>query len=241
MPAEAVGSRDQAFEVKLLLPESVYQSMLSAESHDRIGTAVHRVLRLIRTANSLAAGMPFESVAELEQLLTTGIVDTVESPEAPLLDQRAQTRRLLEQLSDDNELSGFARLAQQLIAAISLPRTLSEPDELQIGGVSDISNRGHLDQLLLSELAQDDLTLAVRLALNEALYLRRESPPLILSLSATADNQQFSRSVLLNSLRCLSQWSPHLQTQLHVWRFHFKTEHKLSGHSPATHAHSRRT
>ncbi|GEM_PF-1470998 len=177
LPAEVVGVRDQAFEVKLLLPKSVYESMQSAESHDWIGTAVHRVLRLVRTANSLAAGMPFESVAELEQLLTTGIVDTVEAPEEPLLDQRAQTRRLLEQLSDDNELSGFARLAKQLIAAISLPRTLSEPDELQIGGVSDISNRGHLDQLLLSELAHDDLTLSVRLALNEALYLRRESPP----------------------------------------------------------------
>ncbi len=177
LPAEVVGAPDQAFEVKLLLPASVYESMQSAESHDWIGTAVHRVLRLIRTANSLAAGMPFESVAELEQLLTTGIVDTVEAPEEPLLDQRAQTRRLLEQLSIDNKLSGFARLAKQLIAAISLPRTLSEPDELQIGGVSDISNRGHLDQLLLSELAHDDLTLSVRLALNEALYLRRESPP----------------------------------------------------------------
>ncbi len=177
LPAECVGARDLAFELKLLLPESVFQSMQSAESNDLIGTAVHRILRLIRIANSLAAGMPFESVAELEQLLKTGIVDIVEAPEEPLLDQRAQTRRLLEQLSDDHELSGFARLARQLIAAISLPRTLSEPDELQIGGVSDISNRGHLDQLLLSELAHDDLTLSVRLALNEALYLRRESPP----------------------------------------------------------------
>ena len=40
---------------------------------------------------------------------------------------------------------------------------------------SDISNRGPLDRLLLSESAHDDLTLAVRIALNEALYLRRES------------------------------------------------------------------
>ncbi|GAG03816.1 unnamed protein product, partial [marine sediment metagenome] len=37
--------------------------------------------------------------------------------------------------------------------------------------------RGSVDRLLVSELAHDDLTLAVRLALNEALYLRRESPP----------------------------------------------------------------
>ncbi|MFT5192965.1 MAG: hypothetical protein ACI9DF_006072 [Verrucomicrobiales bacterium] len=36
---------------------------------------------------------------------------------------------------------------------------------------------GSLDRLLVSELAQDDLVLSARLALNEALYLRRESPP----------------------------------------------------------------
>ena len=46
-----------------------------------------------------------------------------------------------------------------------------------MGGISDISNRGPLDRLLLSELAHDDLTLAVRIATNEALYLRREAPP----------------------------------------------------------------
>ena len=44
------------------------------------------------------------------------------------------------------------------------------------GGVADITNRGPLDRLLLSELAHDDLTLAARVALNEALYLRREPP-----------------------------------------------------------------
>src|SRR5258708_9747749 len=62
------------------------------------------------------------------------------------------------------------------MAAIRLPRRLAEPEELAIGGVADITNRGPLDRLLLSELAHDDLTLAVGVALNEALYLRREPP-----------------------------------------------------------------
>ena len=35
---------------------------------------------------------------------------------------------------------------------------------------------GDFDRLLVSELAHDDLTLSVRIALNEALYLRREAP-----------------------------------------------------------------
>jgi hypothetical protein len=84
---------------------------------------------------------------------------------------------LIATLQDDPELGGVARLARLLLAAIQLPRALSDPDDLPIGGFSDIANRGALDRLLISELANDDLTLAVRVAMNEALYLRRESPP----------------------------------------------------------------
>ena len=86
-------------------------------------------------------------------------------------------RRLIARLHDDPELGGVARIARHLLAALHLPRSLADHEDLPVGGVSDISNRGPLDRLLLSELAHDDLTLAVRVALNEALYLRREAPP----------------------------------------------------------------
>ncbi len=86
-------------------------------------------------------------------------------------------RALLQKLAFDEELSGVARIARQLSAVLHLPRTITDSDEMPLGGISDISNRGTLDRLLLSELAHDDLTLATRVALNEALYLRRETPP----------------------------------------------------------------
>lgn len=86
-------------------------------------------------------------------------------------------RSLIAELKDDEELGGVARLAELLLAAVHLPTPVSQPEELPLGGVTDISNRGSLDRLLLSELAHDDLTLAVRVAMNEALYLRRETPP----------------------------------------------------------------
>jgi len=92
----------------------------------------------------------------------------------PSLSERA--RKLIEQLSRDRELGAVARAARELMAAVRLPRRLAEHDHLAVGGVSDITNRGPLDRLLLSELANDDLTLAARVALNEALYLRREPP-----------------------------------------------------------------
>jgi hypothetical protein len=88
-----------------------------------------------------------------------------------------RVRRLIAELRDDDELGGISRMAGQLLAAIHLPRPIADREDLPVGGVSDISNRGPLDRLLLSELAHDDLTLAVRIAVGEALYLRREAPP----------------------------------------------------------------
>ena len=86
-------------------------------------------------------------------------------------------QRLFSRLDDDEELSGIARLARNLMAVVNLPRPLDDSDDVPVGGVSDISNRGSLDRLLISELAQDDHTLMLRVAMNEALYLRRETPP----------------------------------------------------------------
>lgn len=76
-------------------------------------------------------------------------------------------------------IRGVAAIARHVMAVLSLPRPLDAPDDLPQGGVADITNRGPLDRLLLSELAHDETTLAVRLALGEALYHRRElaAPP----------------------------------------------------------------
>jgi hypothetical protein len=106
----------------------------------------------------------------------TGLDRKVEPAEVEL-PPAERIRQLIAGLVDHPELDGVARMARQLMAAVHLPRAVSDPEDLPLGGVSDIANRGQLDRLLLSELAHDDLTLAVRLALNEALYLRRESPP----------------------------------------------------------------
>lgn len=108
--------------------------------------------------------------------LKTGL-DEVVQPAGEGLSPAEQTRALIARLRDDDELSGLGRLAHDLLAAVTLPRPVAQLEDLPLGGVSDISNRGPLDRLLLSELAHDDLTLAVRVANGEALYLRREQPP----------------------------------------------------------------
>ena len=104
----------------------------------------------------------------------------LDGPLQPLdleLDLRQRIDAVLAALDRDPTWSGLARLSRDLVAAVHLPRTVSDPSDLPLGGFSDITNKGQLDRLLLSELAHDDLTLATRVAMNEALYLRRESPP----------------------------------------------------------------
>lgn len=109
--------------------------------------------------------------------LKTGLDAPVLPADVVVPAEPAAIRALLQALALDDELSGLSRIARNLSAVLQLPRAISDSDELPLGGVSDISNRGTLDRLLLSELAHDDLMLATRVALNEALYLRRETPP----------------------------------------------------------------
>lgn len=124
----------------------------------------------------MADGLARIDAASLELRSRTGLDQSVRSPEKDVAPPQ-KVRQLLAELRSDEELSGLARLACDLMAAVAVPRSLRHRQELPLGGVSDLTNRGSLDRLLISELAQDDLTLAVRVAVNEAMYLRRESPP----------------------------------------------------------------
>lgn len=181
-----------------LLAEIVFE--LSAES--RTSTNAGHVIRLLEMGLGEAFVEPLEcqvpgattydEMCQTLQSLSSFEVDVNryrtrlatgldELPDADSIDLKIppsqRARQLLEELKDDDELSGLARLSQQLMAAVTLPRALADEDQMPVGGFSDISNRGPLDRLLLSELANDDMTLAVRVAMNEAMYLRRESLP----------------------------------------------------------------
>ena len=137
----------------------------------------------------LHEGLKRFDAAAFQLRFQTGLEQPIEPADVDL-EPAERTRQLIARLQDDEELGGLARIARHLMAAIHLPRAISDREDLPVGGVSDISNRGPLDRLLLSELAHDDLTLAVRIAMNEALYLRRETPP---------SNPPKHRAVLLDS------------------------------------------
>lgn len=114
--------------------------------------------------------------ARFRSLLNTGL-ETVPQPAKIPTPAPLTGRQLLAKLRDDEALGAVARLTQRLLSLTHLPRPLDDPHDLPLGGVTDIAPRGSLDRLLLSELAYDNDVLAVRVAMNEALYLRREAPP----------------------------------------------------------------
>jgi hypothetical protein len=129
----------------------------------------------VRHVQILAEGLKLYSQDALALRLRTGL-DVLPEKTDINLPPAERARKLIEELSRDPEYGAVARAARELTAAVRLPRHLGQREELAIGGVADITNRGPLDRLLISELAHDDLTLAVRVAINEALYLRREPP-----------------------------------------------------------------
>jgi hypothetical protein len=117
----------------------------------------------------------YPTVNELELAVRTG---RQEIPNAAELEvPKLETGDLLEQLEEDASTTGLVQLTKRLIAALNIPMHAHGSSDQLFGGVSDITNRGNFDRLLLSELAHDDLSLMARLANNEALYLRREELP----------------------------------------------------------------
>ena len=141
----------------------------------------------LRPTRSPAIGAAFAKMAsKLDLLTSTDILDRIATgiDFVPVADEDLElpipekVRSLLRELTEEEgDLAGIAQACKHLMAVVALPRRITFDDKMPIGGVSDITNRGPLDRLLLSELAHDDLTLAVRVAVNEAMYLRRESPP----------------------------------------------------------------
>jgi ribosomal protein L7/L12 len=81
------------------------------------------------------------------------------------------------ELLADNKTFQVGALIRRIWSGMNIPFHHTVPSQQPLGGVSDLTNKGDFDKLLISEFANDDLVLLSRLANNEALYLQREIPP----------------------------------------------------------------
>ncbi len=136
--------------------------------------------RFLRDSKAVLTGLAAHDEHTLEARLRTGLEQT-DLVGAGLPDEirPLETGRLLldELASQGGEAAAAATVAKRAIAMINFPGRFNTPDNLPVGGISDITNRGSLDRLLPGELVWDDLVLAARLVHQEALYFRREVPP----------------------------------------------------------------
>lgn len=98
-------------------------------------------------------------------------------PEDTEIETISENPDLIQELIEDPKTFFMGSLIKRIWSGIQLPMHYAHPGEMPLGGISDITNKGKFDNLLISEFANDDLTFLHRIANKEALYIRRETTP----------------------------------------------------------------
>ncbi|GAB2813582.1 ribosomal protein L7/L12 [Ferruginibacter profundus] len=110
-----------------------------------------------------------------------GELPELEESDMPLLEDITVSdthyEDFVEELMSNPQTFQAGALIKPIWAGFNIPIFNAHPSEQPLGGVSDLSNKGDFDKLLVSEFANDDLIFMNRIANNEALYLHREMPP----------------------------------------------------------------
>ncbi|MGJ8683987.1 MAG: hypothetical protein ACSHWW_05150 [Nonlabens sp.] len=102
-------------------------------------------------------------INEEEQLVTE--MEPVYNPESSIV----------EQLLAHSETSEIGSLIKRIWSGLHIPMHQNASSEQPLGGVSDITNKGDMNKLLISEFAYDQDTFLSRVANKEALYIERET------------------------------------------------------------------
>ncbi|MBE8726769.1 ribosomal protein L7/L12 [Flavobacterium hungaricum] len=106
---------------------------------------------------------------EVKEQLPEEILEEKEAAENPL--------DFIEQLVLEEKTFQVGSLIKHIWSGLNIPFHHNLPSAQPLGGVSDLTNKGDFDKLLISEFAHDDDVFMSRIANNEALYIQREVPP----------------------------------------------------------------
>ncbi|WP_207536447.1 hypothetical protein [Desertivirga arenae] len=134
------------------------------------------IIQEIRTLSLLERRFPNAEVI-LERMASLAELGEEVITDLKITNPIVKPESLIDQWIADQQTHSIAVLIRHLWSALTIPFHNSLPSEQPIGGVSDLTNKGDFDKLLISEFANDDLLFLSRLANNEALYLNREVPP----------------------------------------------------------------
>jgi hypothetical protein len=84
--------------------------------------------------------------------------------------------QVVEELLERRRLAGAVPFVAQLVSALALPPRRLAHQELPLGGYADVHTHGHVEHILPSQFALDDIEFVRRFAENELLFFRREEP-----------------------------------------------------------------
>lgn len=96
--------------------------------------------------------------------------------EAPL-SEKGEPKDFIEELEQRADTFYVGALIRRIWSGLAIPFHSHLPSVQPLGGVSDLSNKGELDKLLISEYANEEMLFLLRLANGEALFINRETPP----------------------------------------------------------------
>ena len=88
-----------------------------------------------------------------------------------------EDKDFIQQLIEEPKTFQVGSLIKRIWSGLKIPMRHLSPGEQPIGGISDMTNKGELHRMLLSEFANEEEVFLSRIANNEALYIQREIPP----------------------------------------------------------------
>jgi len=171
-------------EHKHFLVESAKKIPLSeANLKKDIQTLAHLHVKYPTSSTLLAAIASIPTLPELDEKI---------NEQQPAL---ASSESFVDSLIYEPKTFPIGSLIHRIWSGLNIPLHHSAPSHQPLGGVSDLTNKGDFDKLLISEFANEDEVFMSRIANNEALYIKREVPP---------ESDKFVRLLLIDS--SLKNW-----------------------------------
>lgn len=126
-----------------------------------------------------------------------GIVDIPELEDEVVEEETTveTDKDFIQELIEEPKTFQVGSLIKRIWSGLKIPMRHLSPGEQPIGGISDMTNKGELHRMLLSEFANEDEVFMNRVANNEALYIQREIPP---------EENVFERIILIDT--SLKNW-----------------------------------
>jgi hypothetical protein len=182
-------------EKKVLLFQTIFH-----DCHHQLAAAkADRVLKAIRSSDVLIACATSKAFNEAAYNRDLGLLQKLNDkfpdvtsimqamgglPQLPKLDEEiaeqepvATEKNFVDRLIEEPKTFEVGKLIRHIWGGLKIPMQHFSPGDQPIGGISDMTNKGNIDRMLLSEFAYDDTTFLQRVANNEALYIQREIPP----------------------------------------------------------------